>query len=100
MVNRLNYISFFSFLILSCNAFKPLKAQDLDPRAYIWMPVKGNFLSSGFALSAGGVLSDPSLPIENLKANVQTVSLTVNSYLEIYSPVNQISFGNTKILYI
>ena len=75
MVNRLNYISVFTFLILFCNAFNPLKAQDLDPRAYVWVPVKGNFLSSGFALSTGGVLTDPSLPIENLKANVQTVNI-------------------------
>jgi hypothetical protein len=75
MVKSLKYISVFTFLILSCNAFNPLKAQDLDPRAYVWVPVNGNFLSSGFALSTGGVLTDPSLPIENLKANVQTVNI-------------------------
>lgn len=75
MIKSLKYISVFTFIILSCNAFNPLKAQDLDPRAYVWVPVKGNFLSSGFALSKGGVLTDPSLPIENLKANVQTVNI-------------------------
>lgn len=75
MAKRFNYISVFMlFMILSC-ATNPLKAQDLDPRAYLWVPVKGNFLSSGFAFSKGGVLTDPSLPIENLEANVQTFNI-------------------------
>jgi hypothetical protein len=52
-----------------------LAAQDLDPRAYVWVPIKGNFLSSGFAFSQGGVLTDPSLPIENLKASVQSLNI-------------------------
>ena len=50
-------------------------AQDLDPRAYVWVPVRGNFLVSGFSYSHGGVLTDPSLPLQNLKASVQAVSL-------------------------
>jgi hypothetical protein len=75
MAKSLNYISVFIILILSCFALNPLKAQDLDPRAYVWVPVKGNFFSSGLAFSEGGVLTDPSLPIENLKANVQTFNI-------------------------
>ncbi len=75
MSKCLNYISVFTFLLHFCFAINPLKAQDLDPRAYVWMPIKGNFLSSGFAFSEGGVLTDPSLPIENLKANVQTLNM-------------------------
>jgi hypothetical protein len=61
-------------LILLFNA-NPLKSQDLDPRAYVWVPIKGNFFSSGFAFSQGGVLTDPSLPIDNLKASVQTLNI-------------------------
>ncbi len=75
MSKCLNDTSVFIFLLLSCFSLNPLKAQDLDPRAYVWVPVKGNFFSSGFALSKGGVLTDPSLPIENLKASVQTVNM-------------------------
>lgn len=75
MSKKLNDTSVFIFLLLSCFALNPLKAQDLDPRAYVRVPVKGNFLSSGLAISEGGVLTDPSLPIENLKASVQTVNI-------------------------
>ena len=53
----------------------PLDAQDLDPRAYIWGPIKGNFVNVGFSYSNGGVLTDPSIPIEDLKAKVQTPSI-------------------------
>ena len=60
------------FLLLDSN---PLMSQDLDPRAYVWVPIKGNFFSSGFSYSQGGVLTDPSLPFNNLKATVQTVNM-------------------------
>jgi len=45
-------------------------AQDLEPRAYIRVPVKVNVFTTGFSFSSGGVLTDPNLPLTNLKANV------------------------------
>ncbi|MBL7861414.1 MAG: transporter [Cyclobacteriaceae bacterium] len=57
-------------LLLSC-AF----AQDLDPRAYVRLPEKTNTLITGFSYSYGGVVTDPTLPIQDLKADVQAVSL-------------------------
>jgi hypothetical protein len=44
-------------------------AQDLEPRAYTNIPVKMNFLVAGYAYSAGGVLFDPAVPLEN--ANIK-----------------------------
>ncbi|MBK7653445.1 MAG: transporter [Flammeovirgaceae bacterium] len=52
-----------------------LMAQDLDPRAYIKAPVKGTLLVGNLTHSEGGVLTDPTLPLENLEAKVQTVAL-------------------------
>jgi len=52
-----------------------LVAQDLDPRAYLWLPVKTNTLIAGFSYSHGSVVTDPALPIQNLEASVQAVSL-------------------------
>jgi Putative MetA-pathway of phenol degradation len=74
MANTWKKISVYTILIFLIKITDPLNAQDLDPRAYVWVPINGNFLSSGFAFSEGGVLTDPSLPIENLKANVQTLN--------------------------
>lgn len=54
-----------------------LSAQDLDPRAYAWVPVNGTFLVSGFAVSHGGVVTDASLPLTDVQATVETPSLGV-----------------------
>ena len=48
----------------------PLSAQDLDPRAYARAPVNGTFLSIGFGVSHGGVVSDPTLPVTDINATV------------------------------
>jgi hypothetical protein len=53
----------------------PSVAQDLDPRAYLWLPLKTNGLVAGYSYSHGGVLTDPTLPIEDLEATVQGASL-------------------------
>ena len=51
-----------------------LQAQDLDPRAYVWVPIRGNFTVTGFAFSQGAVVTDPTLPFDNVKASVETPS--------------------------
>jgi len=49
--------------------------QDLDPRAYLWVPVKTNTLVTGFSYSEGGVVTDPTLPLQDLEASVQVASV-------------------------
>jgi hypothetical protein len=51
-------------------------AQDLDPRAYIWIPKSTHTAVAGFSYSYGGVMLDPTVPIQDLKADVQTVVLS------------------------
>ncbi|MGE5360128.1 MAG: transporter [Bacteroidales bacterium] len=53
----------------------PLCAQDLDPRAYGVVPVNSTFAIGGFTLSHGGVLTDPTLPVTDLTATIETPSL-------------------------
>jgi hypothetical protein len=53
----------------------PMAAQDLDPRAYLRLPVKTNTIVTGYTYSKGGVVTDPTLPIEDLEATVQGASL-------------------------
>jgi hypothetical protein len=48
----------------------PGLAQDLEPRAYSASPVGLNFVVLGFGYSTGSVLFDPTLPISNVKANL------------------------------
>ena len=42
-----------------------VRAQDLEPRAYVNTPVGLNFLIAGYAYSQGGLSTDPALPIED-----------------------------------
>jgi hypothetical protein len=53
----------------------PLSAQDLDPRSYTHVPVNATFLVGGFALSHGGVVTDPTVPITDINATIETPSL-------------------------
>jgi hypothetical protein len=52
-------------------------AQDLDPRAYAWVPVNTTILVAGLGLSDGSVVTDVASPIQDLTASVQTPSLGV-----------------------
>jgi len=43
-----------------------VRAQDLEPRAYSNSPTGLNFLIAGYGYATGSVLTDPSLPLENV----------------------------------
>ncbi len=73
-VNRANFCV-ITVMMLIMNIMNQVHAQDLDPRAYIWAPINGNFVNAGFAFSKGGVLTDPTLPVENLEASIQTMNV-------------------------
>jgi hypothetical protein len=46
------------------------QAQQLEPRAYSPAPIGFNFLGLGALYTSGGVVTDPSLPIQNIQARV------------------------------
>lgn len=45
-------------------------AQEMEPRAFSPSPVGVDFLFVGYARSTGGVLTDPSLPVDDVEATV------------------------------
>lgn len=51
------------------------KAQELEPRAYLILPAGTNFLMAGYARSSGNVIFDPSLPVEDVEAGVNSTFL-------------------------
>ena len=61
-----------SWMIFSC---LDGQSQDLEPRAYIRVPVNLNVILPGFNHSWGSVLTDPSLPLKDFKATVNTLTL-------------------------
>ncbi len=67
----------------------PLPAQDLDPRAYARAPVNATFFVAGFSLSRGGVLTDPTLPVKDLHATVETPSLGIGRSFALFGRTAQ-----------
>jgi hypothetical protein len=58
--------------LLALLAARGGQAQDMEPRAYSAAPIGTNFLLGGYAHARGDIATDPSVPIENLKAKVDT----------------------------
>jgi hypothetical protein len=63
---KLKALPLFPILLLLLNVLT-VNAQDLEPRAYTNIPVGLNFVVAGYSYSTGGVLFDPSIPLENAK---------------------------------
>jgi hypothetical protein len=72
-------------LMLAC----PASAQDLDPRAYVHVPVDGTFLVGGVGVSRGGVVTDPALPITDIEATVLTPSIGVGRSFSLFGRTAQ-----------
>ena len=60
-------------------------AQDLEPRAYAASPVGLSFLAVIAGHSSGGVLVDPSLPVEDAKATVNSLAVGVGTTFGLFS---------------
>jgi len=59
-------------------------AQDLEPRAYVNTPVGLNFLLAGYGYAAGGVATDPSLPLQNAHLQVHSTFLAYARALDVW----------------
>jgi hypothetical protein len=69
-----------------------VSAQALDPRACAHVPVNGTFFVAGFALSHGGLVTDPTLPVTHINATVETPSLGVARPFSLFGKTAQV-FG-------
>jgi hypothetical protein len=78
-------------IVLLIFVFSKIKvcAQDLDPRAYVRVPINGTLFISGFAYSHGNVLTDPALPLTDLTANVELTSIGVGRTFSFFGQTAQ-----------
>ena len=67
-----------------------VRGQDLEPRAYAASPTGLNFLVAGFGRSAGGVVVDPALPVEDVEATVDAFTVGAGTTFNL--------FGRTALL--
>jgi len=67
---------FAALLALSaCWAAGAVRAQEIEPRSYSPAPTGVNFLVAVAGNSEGGVLTDPSLPVTNIEAEINALAL-------------------------
>jgi len=68
----------------------PAWAQDLDPRAYVHVPVDGTFLMLGFGVSEGGIVTDPTLAVTDVQASVLTPSVGAGRSFGLFDRTAQV----------
>lgn len=66
-----------------------VSAQDLDPRAYVRVPIDMTLLVTGFGYTYGGVVLDPTSPIQDLEAKVETPMLGIGRTFSLFGLTSQ-----------
>ena len=61
------------FTVLLTGNISPLSAQELEPRDLTNLPIGINFFSAGYAYASGNTLFDPSLPLDDFNARINSI---------------------------
>jgi hypothetical protein len=61
---------FFVICVFFLSVFSSAYAQDLEPRAYTNIPRGLNFVLTGYSYSQGGVVFDPTIPLQNADIHI------------------------------
>ena len=64
-------------LVIAAASASPCRGQDLEPRAYAASPEGAFFVVVGLGRSTGSVVTDPTLPVQNVEAAIYAVPLGV-----------------------
>lgn len=76
------------FLLLTICLSIYSHGQDLEPRVYANVPKDLNVIAFGYVLTDGNVITDPSLPIENISIHSQTIAA---GYLRTFSVADKLA---------
>ncbi len=95
LINTLFTIKIIIFIGLSF-VITSLHSQDLEPRLLSSMPINGNILIASYSYSGGNILIDPSLPIEDLDANLNNL---VVAYVRSFKFLNKLAKADIVIPY-
>lgn len=65
-------------------AFALVQAQTMEPLSYTNSPIGLNFVIAGYSHQSGSVLADPSLPINNVKATVDSATVAYSHIVDCW----------------
>jgi hypothetical protein len=60
------------------------RAQEIEPRAFVPSPVGVTFVVAAAGRSTGGILTDPSLPVDDVEATIDTVAIGVGHTFALF----------------
>ena len=72
-------------MLIAVAEVTPTCAQEFEPRAYSASPIGANFLVASFGRSSGGVFVDPSLPVTDVHATVETALVGVGRTFPLFT---------------
>jgi Putative MetA-pathway of phenol degradation len=75
--------TWFAALAAALLSVAPAAGQDMEPRAYSPSPVGTTFVVAGATRSAGGVFTDPTLPVEDAEATIGVLALAFGHTINI-----------------
>ena len=81
---RLSVPALFLCLGMTVGSMRTAAAQELEPRAYTPAPIGVNFLVVAGGRSSGGVLVDPSIPVENVEATIDSLGLGLGRTIDLF----------------
>jgi hypothetical protein len=65
-------------------------AQDLDPRAYVRVPVDITIMTAGVSYSDGSIVTDPTVPLEDFRASVTTATIGLGRTFDLFGTTAQV----------
>jgi hypothetical protein len=69
----------------------PAFAQDLEPKVYAASPTGANFLVASYAWSGGEVLVDPTVPVTDVHADVQSLAIGAGHTFGVFGKLGRAS---------
>jgi hypothetical protein len=67
--------------------------QTMEPQSYTNAPIGLNFLIAGYTYQTGSVLVDPSLPVQNVKATVDSEVLAYSRIIDCWGQSGSLALG-------
>ena len=78
------YAPLWLCLAVAIGSVRLAHAQELEPRAYTAAPTGVNFLVVAGGRSTGGVVVDPSLPVDDVQATIESVGLGLGRTIDLF----------------
>jgi len=90
-MSRLRCVILLALLPTAMFASTAVRAQSLEPRAYSNAPVGMNFVLGGYTYSKGDVLPDPSVPAQDVHAEIHTGLVGYSRVVDAWGDSGQVA---------